>query len=145
MDNTEELIVVEGLVPTRRDETNLRDEVWSFALDQRAFGPRKLWVAFANREGRFRGLAYADRTDPPELGLAACIRHLGRGADAAVAFCDEPVAAEAPPADLEERFDRARATARTGRVHLVDWIACDDHTFRSFRLAMDPDGEWWDV
>ena len=58
------------------DNTNLREEAWSFALDQRAFGPRKLWVAFADADGTFRGLAHTDRTDRPELCVGPCIEHL---------------------------------------------------------------------
>ena len=139
------LVLVEGLVPSRRDRTNLRDDAWSFALDQRAFGPRKLLVAFANRNGRFRGLAYTDRTDPPELALRGCIQHLGRGAAAAVAYCDEPVVDGPPPDDLAERFARASATAAELGVHLVDWIACDDQLFRSTRLALHPEREWWAI
>jgi len=53
-------------------------------------------VAFADRTGRFRGLAHTARTDPPELAFACCVEYLGDGADVAVAFCDEAVD-EAPP------------------------------------------------
>lgn len=139
------LVLVEGLVPTRGDRTNLRDEAWSFALDQRAFGPRKLLVAFADRNGRFRGLAYTDRSDPPEDALGCCVEHLGRGAAAAVAYCDEPVVDGPPPDDLAERFARASAVTAELGVHLVDWIACDDQFFRSTRLALHPGREWWSI
>ena len=138
-------IVVDGYVATDRDDTNLREEAWSFALDQRAYGPRRLVVAFADPVGRFLGLAYARRTQPPEAALGPCIQHVGLGAVAAVAFCDEPVTDEPAPPDLGERFARARAIAASHGVHLVDWIACDDLLFRSTRLTLDPDGEWWDV
>lgn len=141
----DQYVLVEGYVPTRRDRTNLRDEAWSFALDQRVFGPRKLLVAFADRSGRFRGLAYTDRTDPPEDALSGCIEHLGRGAAAAVAFCDESVSDGPPPDDLTERFERACVTAAEYGVHLVDWIACDDQLFRSSRLALYPGREWWSI
>lgn len=139
------LVLVEGFVPTRGDRTNLRDEAWNFALDQRVFGPRKLLVAFASRNGRFRGLAYADRTDPPEVALRGCVEHVGRGAAAAVAFCDEPVTDGPPPEDLAQRFERASAAAAERGVRLVDWIACDDQLVRSTRLALHPGREWWAV
>jgi hypothetical protein len=139
------LLVVEGLVLTALDTTDVREEVWGFALDQRAFGPRKLVVAFADRDGRFTGLAYTDRTSPPETALAVCIDYLGADADAAVALCDEPVSWGPPPADVGDRLARARAAAADLGVHLVDWIACDDQLFCSFKLAVEPGGEWWDV
>src|SRR2546422_8299015 len=78
------LIVVEGVLPTELDDTNLREDGVSLALDQRAFGPRRLLVAFADRDGRFRGLAHVERTDPPEKALAPCIQHIGLGSAAAV-------------------------------------------------------------
>jgi hypothetical protein len=102
-------------------------------------------VAFADRSGRFLGLAYTRRTDPPELALAPGIEHVGRGAAAAVAFCDELVVEGPPPTDLAERLALARSIAAPYGVHLVDWIACDDQLFRSTRLALEPDGDWWDV
>lgn len=138
-------IVVEAVVPTRQDRTNLRQDAWSIALDQRAFGPRRLVVAFASRTGRFRGLAHTERTEPPELALACCLDRMGRGASAAIAFCDESVADGVQPDDLAERFERAASTAHEYGVHLVDWISCDDQSFRSARLALHPDEEWWDV
>lgn len=142
---SDHLIVVEAFVPTRRDHTNLRDDAWSFALDQRAFGPRRLVVAFANRTGRFRGLAHTERTDPPDLALRACLHRLGRGAAAAVAYSDEPVTDGPPPDDLGERFRVASDLCAMVGVHLVDWIACDDQHFRSTRLALHPGEGWWDV
>ena len=86
-------------------------------------------VAFANRNGRFRGLAYTRRPDPPEAALAGCIDYLGRGAKVAIVFCDEPVPWGPPPDDL------------------ATWFGCDDDVFRSIRFALepDPDQEWWDV
>ncbi len=122
---TTTLHAVRGLVPGKRDRTNLRSlsEAVSFCLDQRAFGPRRLLVAFANGNGRFRGLAYTRRTDPPETALAGCIEYLGRRAKAAIAFCDEPVAWGPPPDDLAERFGLARSIAASYGVHLVDWFA----------------------
>jgi len=143
MDDT--LIVVEGYAATPADDTDLRNDVWSFALDQRAFGPRRLLVAFADRSGRLLSLAHARRTDPPEAALDACIQHLGAGAAAAVAFCDQPVEEGPPPPLLVLQFALARSVAAGHGVHLVDWIACDDALFRSTRLALDPHGDWWDV
>jgi hypothetical protein len=142
MDDTR--IVVEGFLVPPADHTDLRDEVWSFALDQRAFGPRRLVVAFADPSGRLVSLAHAPRTDPPEAALEACIRHLG-GEAAAVAFCDDQVGEGPPPPDLETRFAAARSVAADYAVHLVDWIACDDSSFLSSRLSLDPYAEWWDV
>ena len=138
-------IVVDGYVPTAADDTNLRDEVWDFALDQRCFGPRLLLVAFADADGTFRGLSFTKRLLVPEDALDACIQHLGVGSAAAVAYCDEPVLEGPPPDDTAERFAHARAVARWHGIHLVDWIACDDDRFRSFRLALEPGGEYWDV
>lgn len=140
-----DLIVVESLIPTHLDDTDLREEVWSFALDQRAFGPRRLLVALADPAGRLVGLAHTARTDPPELALGPCVDYLGQRAAAAVAFCDEPLSSGPPPADLGERFALARSIAATHGVHLVDWIACDDQLFRSTRMALGLAGEWWDV
>ncbi len=138
------LIVVDAYA-TAGDDVDLRTEAWSFALDQRAFGPRRVLVAFADRLGRFVSLAHARRPDPPEAALGPCIEHCGIGADAAVAFCDEPVSAGPPPADLADRFSLARSIAESYGVHLVDWFACDDVLIRSSRLALDPAGQWWDV
>jgi hypothetical protein len=143
MDST--LIVVEGYLVTPADHTDLREEAWSFALDQRVFGPRRLLVVFADRSGRFLGLAHAPRTDPPEEALGPCIEHVGLGAPAAIAYCDEPVPDGPPPPGLAGRFRRACAIAASYGVHLVDWIACDSLRFRSSRLALHPDGEWWEV
>jgi len=143
MDN--KLVVVEGYVATAKDGTDLRKDAWSFALDQRAFGPGRLLVAFADRRGRLLSLAHCSRTDPAEAAMGACIQHLGRGARAAVAFCDEPVKAGPPPPELAGRFALARLIAVPYGVHLVDWIACDDQLFRSTRFALDPHCEWWDV
>jgi hypothetical protein len=136
-------IVVDGYVPTALDDTDLRRDAWSFALDQRAFGPRRLLVAFADADGRLRGLAHTHRTDPPEDALAPCIKALGAGAAIAVAFCDEPVIEGPPPPDLPARFARASEIATAHGLFLVDWFACDDEAFRSGRLALHPDEPWW--
>lgn len=139
------LVVVDGYVAAENDTIDLRQEAWAWALDQRAFGPRRLLVAFSDRTGRFRGLAHTRRLDPPELALAPCIKHIGAGAEAAVAFCDELVANGPAPEDLSARFTLARSIAASYGIHLVDWFACDDQLFRSSHLALDPGGGWWDV
>lgn len=139
------LIVVDGYRPTAKDETDLRRDFLSFALDQRAFGPCHLVVAFSDRRGRFTGLAYTPRTEPPEMSLGPCVDFAGQGAAAAVAFCDEPVTKGPLPPGLGKRFALARSIAASYGVHLVDWFACDDQLFRSTRFALDPDCEWWDV
>jgi hypothetical protein len=143
------LIVVEGFVPVAESELDdVPNQIWSYAMDQRAFGPRKLLVVFTNAAGRLHALAHANRTDPPILAFAACLDHLGAGAAAAVALCDEPVAPGPLSIELLERFTEARALAEAYGVHLVDWIACDDEAFRAIRLltltpSEQPD--WWDV
>ena len=141
------LVVVEGLVATDLDDTDLSDfnVAMSFALDQRAFGPRRLVVAFADAHGRFRGIAYAKRTEPFDLALRACLQHLGDGAAAAVVFNDEPVAWGELPADQAERFALASLLCRVRGIHLVDWVCCDDQLVRSTKLALGPADEWWDV
>jgi hypothetical protein len=139
------LVEVEGVVPTHLDDTNLRREAWSFALDQRAFGPRKLLVAFADADGTFRGMAVTERLESPgrELAIDPCIRFLGLGASVAVAFCDEPFIMGPPPADTAARFGLACASAASYGIRLVDWFACDDDALRSFRLALHPGEPWW--
>src|SRR5687767_12260890 len=104
MDDT--VVVVEGYVATERDDTDLSSfrEAMGFALDQRAFGPRRLLVAFTEADGRLRAIAHTRRTDPIEIALRGCLEHLGRGAAAAVAFNDEPVHDGPPADDLAERF-----------------------------------------
>lgn len=138
-------IVVSGFRAAAGADMDLRADVWAFALDQRAFGPRRLVVVFADASGRATGLAHAPRPHLPELALGPCIAHVGLGAAAAVAFCDEPVVEGPIPVYNTLRFHWARAIAADAGVHLVDWIACDDQLFRSTRLALDPDAEWWDV
>lgn len=146
------LIVVDGVLPADvpvepSPLDNLRDGVWSFALDQRAFGPRKLLVVFADEDGTFRGLAYTGRTDPPEVAFDACLPYLGAGAAAAIAFCDQPVTEGPPPSEYIGLFGRAERIATSYGIRLVDWIACDDDKFRSHRAPLAPRGklgdEWW--
>ena len=146
-------IVVDGIKPVAASKLdNLREQAWSYAMDRRAFGPRKLWIASANVRGRFRGLAYADRTDPPLLAVEACLayldEHMNRDAIAAVAFCDEPVTDGPSPPEFLERFSAARELAGSFGFHLVDWFACDDDLFRSARGTVPAVGDqpgWWDV
>lgn len=107
--------------------------------------PRRTLVAFADRSGAFRGLAHTERTAEPLLALAACTGAMGRGADAAVAFSDEPVADGPASPELVERFRKARFICAKSGVHLVDWIVCDDLQFLSLRLSIDPETPWWDV
>lgn len=147
------LVVVDGIKPVASGPLdNLRDKALSFALDQRAFGPRKLWVAIANAKGRFRGLAYTERTDPALIAVEACLayldEHMHRDAVAAVVFCDEPVTDGPAAPEFGERFAAARELAATFGVHLVDWFACDDELFRSARYTLPDAGDqrdWWDV
>jgi hypothetical protein len=65
------------------------------------------------------------------------------GASVAIAYCDEPVRMGPPPGDTALRFGLACDTAKANGIHLVDWFACDDEAFRSFRLALHPDEPWW--
>ena len=148
-------ICVDGFVPNPEfDHELLPEQILGFAMDQRAFGPRQLMVAFAAYDGRFLALMYARRTDPADTAFEACLRHfeaVGRGGEthaAAVVLCDEMVENGPVPPSFVARFDRARDLAAMHRVHLVDWMACDDDLFRFARLrtfapADDPD--WWDV
>lgn len=151
----EDLIVVGGVAPNPAFEHELLpDMVVGFALDQRAFGPRQLMVAFAAYDGRFLALLHARRTDPVDRALEACLQHfdaLGRGGEthaAAVALCDEPVTDGPAPPRFLSTFERARTTARRHGVHLVDWIGCDDELIRFARgsaFAHEAETEWWDV
>ncbi len=98
------------------------------------------------RRGTFLGMANCKRTEPFTLGMAACIAYLGRGAAAAVVLNDEEVRPGPPDFDaLRARFELAPTLCAAAGIHLVDWIGCDDDNFRSTRMAIDPDGEWWDV
>lgn len=149
------MIVVDAVAPNPEfDHDPLPEQILGIAMDQRAFGPRQLMVAFATYDRRFLALTYAPRTDPADAALEACLLHfdsLGRGGEAhvaAVVLCDELVEGGPVPPSFDARFERATRMARMHRVHLVDWIACDDDRFRCARLrsmapAEDPD--WWDV
>ncbi|MCE1180495.1 MAG: hypothetical protein LWW86_15880 [Micrococcales bacterium] len=123
-------------------------------MDQRAFGPRQLMVAFATHDGRFLTLLYARRTDPVDAALRACLQHftaIGRAGEdraAAVVLCDQPVDDGPATPEFVATFDRASELARQHDVHLVDWIACDDDRFRCARLrtfAPGTEAGWWDV
>jgi len=138
-------IRVEVLAPTGADDTDLRRDSWSIALDQRAFGPRRILVAFGERSGRFLRLAHTARIEGVLGALACCVDCAGQGADIAVVFCDEPVAEGPPTSDLGTRFAEARAVCAAFGIHLVDWFSCDDQLFRSARMALEPDTEWWSV
>ena len=76
---TTTLHAVHGLVPGKRDRTNLRtlSDAMSFCLDQRAFGPRRLLLAFANRNGRFRGLCVHPPSRPARGRACGVHRVLG--------------------------------------------------------------------
>jgi hypothetical protein len=64
------LIVVEGVVPVAESEfDDVPNQIWAYAMDQRAFGPRRLLVVFTNAAGRLRCLAYANPNGP----AAPCI------------------------------------------------------------------------
>ena len=149
------LIMVDALAPNPAfDHDPLPDQILGIALDQRAFGPRQLMVAFAAYDGRFLALTYALRTDPIDGALEGCLLHfdaIGRGGEehaAAVVLCDQAVEEGPASAEFIATFERARAMARHHGVHLVDWIACDDDMFRcARRRTFTPEAEpgWWDV
>lgn len=113
------------------------EDVWSLALDQRAFGPRQLIIAFGDADGRMVGVTHTPREDPPELTFGFCVEHFLQRADAdvAMAFCDEPVTATEITPRVLARWSLAREIADDHGVELLDWIACDDHEFRSARLV----------
>lgn len=141
------LTIVEGCRYTGDDLDMSTDDAWGIALDQRHFGPRQLVVVTARAGGVPLGIAHCERTEPPELGLTCCLAALDDGADAVVAYSDEPCSLEEPPG-LAERFATARAVAAGFGVHLVDWIMCDDIYLRSIKGTLLPDdwaGDWWDV
>ena len=137
----EQTIVVDGIGPNPEfDHEPLPEQILGIALDQRAFGPRRLMVAFAAYDGRFLSLLFTRRTDPVDHAVKGCLLHfdaLGRCGEAraaAVVLCDEPVAEGPAPQSFVDKFERARRLARTHGVHLVDWIGCDDDMFRAARL-----------
>jgi hypothetical protein len=112
-------------------------DVWSLALDQRAFGPRRLVIAFGDDDGRMLGLTHTPREEPPELTFGFCIEHFLQRADTdvAIAYCDEPVTATEITPRIRARWSLAREIADDLGIELLDWIACDDHEFRSARLV----------
>jgi hypothetical protein len=122
---TNRLIFVDGVVPVEKTELDdVRAKVWSYALDQRAFGPRKLLVAFTEANGQLRVLAHANRTSRSLSSFEACLDYLGVCAAAAVAFCDQRVAAGPPSPEFLAHFDEGtracpelrRASRRLVRV-----------------------------
>ena len=136
--------IVEGYQYTGDDLDLSGADFLGFALDQRAFGPRKLVVVTARCDGAVIGLAHCEQTALPELALKCCLATLDDGAAAAVAYSDEPVSAD-PPIDLRDRLYTARVAAREFGVHLVDWIMCDDTQMRSMRITLEDCNPWWDV
>lgn len=141
------LIVVEGSRYTGPKIDLRRDMGLSFALDQRAFGPRRLLVLTAGGRGRLVSLAHCPQTDPPQLALEYCLDTLGAdnaSAAAAIAYSDERVTAD-PPTDLLARFDAARAAAARYDAHLIDWFTCDDTQTRSMRYSLGDVEHWWDI
>lgn len=147
---TETVIVVDGYVatdPESPENLNLRDDVWSVALDQRAFGPRKLLVFATRADGQMLSVAITDRVEPVDDAFRACLTHVGDGAVAAVAYLDEPVQCGPPTTQFMERFARLQDVAASLGITLVEWISCDDDIFRAARLS-DPlraDEDWWNV
>lgn len=141
------LVIVNGVVPAQGKTcdalSNIRDDMLSFAMDQRVFGPRKLLVAFGDADGAFRGLAYTARRDPIDDALTACLDFLGHGAKTAIAFLDEPAAAGQPEPQFLERFIRMRSIAAEYHMVLVDWIACDDELLRCTRAGHCEPDQWW--
>lgn len=147
---TERVIVVEGFAPIdpgSPENLNLRTDVMSVALDQRVFGPRKLLVYFTTADGWMLSVAITDRVEPIDDAFQACLIHLGGGATAAVAYLDEPVGSGPASKQSVERFARLQQVAASHGITLVDWISCDDDTYRSARLSdpLSPDEEWWAV
>ncbi len=141
-------IIVELVVARDPAELSLREDAWSLALDQQAFGPGRMLVATADRAGRLLAIAHTTTTDPPHLGLSCCLEHTFRSGifpEAAVVFNDETVQWGPPPAELKLRFTTCRELCAQFGVHLVDWFCCDqdNELFRSARIAFDPDSEWW--
>lgn len=131
-------VIVDGYHATDDCDLHLERDFWALALDQRAFGPRRLLVAFGDTSGRLLGLAHTAREDPPELSLGFCFEYFRRVADAeqAVVYCDEPITPGPLSALLRARWEDACAIATVHGIRLVDWVACDDHTFRSTRDAV---------
>jgi hypothetical protein len=136
--------IVEGYHYTGDDLDLSGPDFWSFALDQRAFGPRQLLVVTARCDGAVLGLAHCELTEPPELALKCCLDTLDDGAAVAVAYSDEPVSAD-PPIGLRYRLVAARVAARELGVHLVDWVMCDDMQMRSLHITLEGRNHWWDA
>ena len=147
---TERVIVVDGDAatdPESPENPNLRDDPWSMALDQRAFGPRKLLVFLTRADGQMLSVAITDRVEPIDDAFRACLIHLGGDAVAAVAYLDEPVQSGPPTTEFMHRFDRLRDVAASLGITLVEWFSCDDDAFRATRLGdpSQPGEDWWTV
>lgn len=134
---------VVSLVPTRRNTMNLRVAPWRYTLAQREYGPRRLIVMFADRNGRMQCLMHTARTVPPEDALVRCLDRLRRRAVAVAVYADEPVSAAPRPADLNHRFTVASDLCAGRGLHLIDWYLCDDIYIRSLRGAIVSDGGPW--
>ena len=119
-------------------------DLFGLALDQRAFGPRRLVVVTARPDGAAVGLAHCEQTELPELALRCCLAALEDWGAVAVAYSDEPVFAD-PPIGLRDRLDSARDAARDFGVHLVDWFMCDDSVMRSIRITLEECNHRWDL
>jgi hypothetical protein len=148
MDRT--TVVVDALMARDKHDVSLRDDAWSIALDQQAFGPGRILLAAADHAGDLLAIIHTRTTDPPDLGLAYCLEHLlglalTPAAAAAVVFTNERVGFGPPPPDLEFHFRAAREMVKVFGLHLVDWFACDrrGELIRSTRMAIDPDSDWW--
>ena len=141
-------IIVELVVAEDPEDLSLRNDAWSLALDQQAFGPGRMLVATADRAGRLLAIAHTTTTDPPLLGLGCCLEYTFRNGilpDAAVVFNDEPVEWGPPPAELKFRFTTSRELCARFGVHLVDWFCCDadNELIRSAGAAFEPGADWW--
>ncbi len=142
----QQTIVVEGFQNTG-DGPDLSDvAAIEFALDQRAFGRERLVVAGTDRRGTLVGLVHCPMTDPVETSFECCLDQLRDfGAEAAVAYSDEPVEKGSITAELRNRFGRTRAIAAVFGIHLVDWIQCGDTRIQSLKFGSSEDATWWDV
>lgn len=141
--------VVECYRSTDLDDTNLLRDGASFLLDQRAFGPRRMLVFFADTSGRMHYMTHCPRLADETIALecsidtvlsknAAALEHVR----AAVVYNDEPVAEEMPD-NLGLRFAAASEVFRRHGIRLVDWWMCDDQVFRSMHYALHPEDPWW--
>lgn len=115
------------------------------ALEQRAFGPSRLLVVFTDRDGIVLRLCHTPKTDPPQLGLAWCLRLVPEGAAAVLVYSDEAAICGPPEPELCERIESAKVLCREHGLHLVDWMLCDLASFSGSRYAVEGGCRWWDV